>query len=131
MGAPSLRQVLGGLLALVLALAIALFAVTVLQLRTADERNEAERQRVSSFRLADQMRQSSNDLTRMVRLYVTTGDARYRSYYDTILEIRRGTAPRPVTYDSSFWDRVIADGYASARTGPPVSLTDLMRGAAK
>ncbi|MEV4423713.1 ATP-binding protein, partial [Patulibacter sp. NPDC049589] len=124
---PSLRQALGALLAVVLVLAVALFWVTIVQLRTASARNDAERQRVSSFRLADQMRQSSNDLTRMVRLYVTTGAPVYRDYYDRILAIRRGSAPRPVNYDSSFWDRVLADGYGRVRVGPPASLTELMR----
>jgi signal transduction histidine kinase/CheY-like chemotaxis protein/HPt (histidine-containing phosphotransfer) domain-containing protein/HAMP domain-containing protein len=126
-GAPSLRQVLGGLLGIVVVLAALLFAVTVVQLHTADDRNSAERQRSSSFRIADQMRQSSNDLTRMVRLYVTTGDPAYREYYERILAIRRGAAPRPLSYDSSFWDRVIADGYDRTRVGPAVSLPDLMR----
>ena len=78
-----------------IALAAALFAVTVLQGRTASERTRAEHERVTSFALSDQMRQSSNDLTRMVRLYATTGEARYRGYYDEILAIRRGQAPRP------------------------------------
>ena len=72
------------------------------------------------------MRQSSNDLTRMVRLYVTTGEPRYRRHYDEILAIRRGEAPRPVDYDSSYWDRVLA-GAAGERTGPPRSLQSLMR----
>ena len=129
-GGPPLRHVLGALLAAVVLLAILLSAVTVVQLGTAEDRSQAERRRVASFRLADQVRQSSNDLTRMVRLYVTTGDQRYRDYYDRILEIRRGTAPRPVGYDSSFWDRVIADGYGRARVGPAVALPELMRRAA-
>jgi signal transduction histidine kinase/CheY-like chemotaxis protein/HPt (histidine-containing phosphotransfer) domain-containing protein len=73
------------------------------------------------------MRQSSNDLTRMVRLYVETGKKRYRRYYDEILAIRRGVAPRPTNYDSSFWDRVLADREAKIHTGPPTSLTELMR----
>ncbi|WP_051471084.1 hybrid sensor histidine kinase/response regulator [Patulibacter minatonensis] len=124
---PSLRQALGALLAVVLVLAVLLFGVTVVQLSTATDRSDAERGRVTSFRLADQVRQSSNDLTRMVRLAVTTGDPVYRTYYDRILQIRRGTAPRPVDYDSSFWDRVLADGYGGVRTGPAVSLPELMR----
>ncbi|MDO9407100.1 ATP-binding protein [Patulibacter sp.] len=123
----SLRVALGALLSLVAALALALFCITIVQLRTAEGRNDAERRRVSSFLLADQMRRSSDDLTRMVRLYVTTGRPAYRSYYDRILQIRRGTAPRPLDYDGSFWDRVLADGYARVRTGPAVSLPELMR----
>jgi signal transduction histidine kinase/CheY-like chemotaxis protein/HPt (histidine-containing phosphotransfer) domain-containing protein len=124
---PSIRVLFGTLLALVMLLAAGLFSVTILQRDTASQRTAAEHARVTSFRLSDQMRQSSNDLTRMVRLYVTTGEPRYRRYYDDILAIRRGAAPRPLSYDSSFWDRVLADGAAAIHTGPPVSLQELMR----
>lgn len=124
---PSIRGLLIGLLAVVVVLAAALSAVTVLQVRNATARTAAERQRVTSFRLSDGMRQSSNDLTRMVRLYVTTGRPRYRRYYEQILDIRSGMAPRPVDYDSSFWDRVLADGEGHIRLGPKAALTDLMR----
>jgi signal transduction histidine kinase/HPt (histidine-containing phosphotransfer) domain-containing protein/FixJ family two-component response regulator/HAMP domain-containing protein len=123
----SIRGLLKGLLGVVVVLAALLSIVTLLQVRTATKRSEAERQRVTSFRLSDGMRQSSNDLTRMVRLYVTTGDPRYRRYYDEILAIRSGDAPRPLDYDSSFWDRVLADGEGQVRRGPPAALTELMR----
>lgn len=126
-GPPSIRQALGGLLGLVIVLAIALLFVTVLQVRTANDRTRAESARMTSFRLADQMRQTSNDLTRMVRLHVSTGQQRYRAYYDEILAIRAGEAPRPERYDSSFWDRVLARGRARIPVGPPVSLPELMR----
>ena len=124
---PSIRGLLKALLGVVVVLAVLLSIVTLLQVRTATKRSEAERQRVTSFRLSDGMRQSSNDLTRMVRLYVTTGDPRYRRYYDEILAIRSGDAPRPLDYDSSFWDRVLADGDGKVRRGPPAALTELMR----
>jgi len=125
----SIRRLLGTLLVLAVALAAALFGITVLQGATASERTDAEHARVTSFALSDQMRQSSNDLTRMVRLYVTTGDERYRRYYDEILAIRRGAAARPLDYDSSYWDRVLADGEGGIRRGPARSLQDLMRDA--
>ncbi|HEX3874086.1 MAG TPA: ATP-binding protein [Solirubrobacteraceae bacterium] len=124
---PTIRVLFGTLLALVMLLAAGLFAVTSLQRDTATQRTAAEHQRVTSFLLSDQMRQSSNDLTRMVRLYVTTGEARYRDYYNEILAIRSGRARRPVVYDSSFWDRVLANGNANVPTGPAVSLPELMR----
>jgi hypothetical protein len=37
----------------------------------------AEARRYSSYKLADELRQSSDDLTRMAQLYVVTGDARW------------------------------------------------------
>jgi signal transduction histidine kinase/CheY-like chemotaxis protein len=125
----TIRRLLGILLGIVGLLVGALFLVTSLQVRGSNFQATAENRRNQSFRLADSMRQSSNDLTHMVRLYVSTGMTRYREYYDEILAIRNGTAPRPVDYDSSFWDRVLAEGKASVRYGPPRSLVDQMRAA--
>jgi signal transduction histidine kinase/CheY-like chemotaxis protein/HPt (histidine-containing phosphotransfer) domain-containing protein len=106
-----------------------LLVVTTLQLRNSNTRTRAENQRNRSFLLADSMRQSSDDLTRMVRLYVSTGEPRYRTYYDEILAIRSGDAPRPVNDDSSFWDRVLAEGEGFVEYGDPESLVDQMRAA--
>ena len=125
--APTLRRLLAVLLAILGALVAALLVVTTLQLRGSQSQAEAENRRTASFLLADSMRQSSNDLTNMVRLYVATGDERYREYYDEILAIRSGDAPRPRDYDSSFWDRVLAEGKDFVRYGPPESLAEQMR----
>jgi signal transduction histidine kinase len=75
------------------------------------------------------MQQSSNDLTNMVRLYVATGDPQYRRYYNEILAIRAGTAPRPRDYDNTFWDRVLAQGPGFIRYGKRDSLTAQMHAA--
>jgi signal transduction histidine kinase/HPt (histidine-containing phosphotransfer) domain-containing protein/ActR/RegA family two-component response regulator len=103
--------------------------VTTLQLRASDVQARAGTQRNTSFRLADSMRKSSNDLTLMVRLYVSTGQPRYRDYYEEILAIRSGTSPRPLRYDASFWDRVLAEGKGFVEYGRPESLVDQMRAA--
>ena len=115
----SLRQLVAVLLGVLAVLVAALFVVTTLQLRGANFQADAESNRTKSFLLADQMRQSSNDLTNMVRLYVSTGDERFRDYYDEILAIRAGAAPRPRGYDSSFWNRVLAEGKGFVEYGPP------------
>ena len=113
--APSLRRLVAIGLSTFGVLVAALIVVTTLQLRGSQRQADAENRRTESFLLADSMRQSSNELTNMVRLYVSTGDPRYRGYYDEILAIRSGTAPRPRGYDSSFWDRVLADGKGFVR----------------
>jgi PAS domain S-box-containing protein len=95
---------------------------------TAARAADAEARRYESFKLGDQMRQSSNDLTRMVRMYVATGgERRYRDCYDEILSIRNGQSPRPAQYDSSFWDRVLYRGKDGVAYGPPKSLRALMK----
>ena len=84
-----------------LVLCAALFSVYVWSERRVDQTNEL-RQR--SFLLADELRQSSDDLTRMARTYVMTGDARYKLAYQAILDIRDGKRPRPHDYQTVYWD---------------------------
>ena len=83
--------------------------------------------RYQSYILADELRQSSDDLTRLARTYVVTGDASYERQYMDILDIRGGKKPRPLNYERIYWDFVAA-GQASPRgTGETISLTDLMK----
>ena len=51
---------------------------------------------------ADEMRQSSEDLTRMARNYVSTGDEKYLRYYELVRDIHQGDQPRPEDYYDSF-----------------------------
>ena len=62
--------------------------------RLIDTRND---QRNQSLQLANALRQSSDDLTRMVRTYVVTGDPVYKQQYHAILDIRNGKTPRPAS----------------------------------
>jgi signal transduction histidine kinase len=56
--------------------------------------NQTQQIRYESHLLADQLRQSSDDLTNAVRTYVNTGDPRFEEEYWHILAVRRGQAPR-------------------------------------
>lgn len=125
----TLRQLLGGLLGLLGLLVLGLFLLASMQLHAARRQTDAENRRAKSFLIADGMRQSSNDLTNMVRLYVATGQWRYRDYYEEILAVRAGKAPRPLQYDSSFWDRVLAEGKGFVKYGRKQSLIEQMRAA--
>lgn len=91
------------LLALLLFLIACLFLLNhlnKLQIKSADNR-------FNSHLLATGLKQSSDDLTKMVRLYVVTGEKKYRDYYDEIIGIREGTSPRPVCYSQIYWDLVV------------------------
>ncbi len=57
-----------------------------------DRANDA---RFLAQRLAQELRQSSDDLTRAARVFVVTGDQEQRRQYQEILDIRDGKAPRP------------------------------------
>lgn len=82
------------------------FAVYVYAEKRIDKQNIL---RISSLRLAEELRQSSNDLTRMVGSYVQTGDPLFKAHYQEVLDIRDGRVPRPVAYQGVYWDLVMAD----------------------
>ena len=87
----------------------------------------AEARRFASWRLADELRQSSDDLTRMARTYAATGDERFAGWFADILAIRDGEAPRPLDAANVYWDLVTATGEAPRASGGPVPLLALMR----
>jgi len=84
--------------------------------------------RHQSFVLTHELRQSSDDLTRMARTFTVTAEPRFRDAYHAIIDIRDGKLPRPPGYDSVYWDTVLGD--QTPRQTPPgaaVALLDLMR----
>lgn len=59
---------------------------------------EASNKKLTSYHLANELRQSSDYLTRFVRAYVATGGlATHKDSYNAILNVRNGIAPRPDT----------------------------------
>lgn len=50
--------------------------------------------RYDSYIVAAELRQSSDDLTRLARTYVSTGDSRYEDTYWEVIGIRNGEKPR-------------------------------------
>lgn len=82
--------------------------------------------RYQSYLLAHQLRQSSDDLTRMARTYVITGDTKYEKIYQDILAIRNGAKVRPVNYDRIYWDLVLTYGDKPRPDGKKIPLEKLM-----
>jgi PAS domain S-box-containing protein len=86
--------------------------------------------RLNSRTLADEMRLSSDELTRMARSYAITRDTIYRKHYQEILDVREGKLPRSPTYTRGGWHlhhpRPVQRGVENAQPG---ALLDLMRSA--
>ena len=105
-----------------LALAIALY---VAQEQRVDQANQ---RRLQSLLLANELRQSSDDLTRMARTFVVTGDPSYQQHYQDILDIRNGKKPRPLDYHKVYWDLVTPQGVGPRPAGgQSEALLELMR----
>ena len=88
---------------------------------------QAHTTRYASYLLADEMRQSSDDLTRLARTYVVTGDPRWEQQYLEILDIRNGVKPRPKDYEQIYWDFRAADIDPGKGTTSPIALNELMK----
>lgn len=92
------------------------FTLLLMQNATQDQLQENSLIRYESYQAADELRQSSDDLTRLARLYVVSKTSEpdqaseYLREYFSILDIRNGVKPRPDHYNRIFWDFAAALG---------------------
>jgi len=110
-------------------LAITFVAITfAIYVWSENEVTGANELRHNSLLLANELRQSADDLTRMARTYVMTGNPIWKKFYQDILDIRDGNKPRPEKYHRPYWNLILANGNLprpdSAQT---IALLDLMR----
>lgn len=113
---------LGALLVLML---FGVFAAYVLSEKQVDRANE---QRFQTVQVGEELRQSSDDLTRMVRTYVVTGDLAFRQRYLDVLAIRDGRKPRPAPIGSIYWDLLdLPSGAPTSAELPAKPLMELIR----
>ena len=89
---------------------------------------DAYNMQYKSLILADELRQSSDDLTRMARTYVITGNPLFEEQYKTVLAIRNGELPRPKRYNGIFWDFLtLKENNQPTLNGEKIPLRELMR----
>ncbi len=88
---------------------------------------KANRTHHESVVLSDTLRQSSDDLTRMVRTYVVTKNPRYKQHFQEILDIRNGIKPRPDEMGAIYWDLVLDDDKRPVSANKKTALLELMQ----
>jgi PAS domain S-box-containing protein len=98
------------------AFAVLLVVVVAFGVYVHDEKeiDRANNLRVESLQLAAELRQSSQDLTRLVRAYVVTGEPAYKRDFQRVIDIRDGREARP------------AQGGSNSATAAP--LLELIKG---
>lgn len=105
---------------------LALFSVIFTIYVGAEKRIDAANElRYQSFSLLNELRQSSEDLTRTVRTYVASGDPIYKQYYQEIIDIRNGKRPRPPFYHISYWNNN-SHGSRHSYTNTAIPLMELI-----
>lgn len=85
--------------------AIAGMAIMLLEIESKGV--EAQNKRHQSYMLANELRQSSDNLTRFARMFVATNEEKYLRYFQDILDIRNGKISRPESYEGVYWDLVV------------------------
>ena len=123
----SLKYYFAGAAVAVIAIATATAGVLCLMLLNQHALVESQRIRFQSYLRADELRQSSDDLTRFARTYVVTGDAKYHNMYQDVLAIRNGERPRPDHYERIYWDFVASTGKKPRPDTNAVPLRTLMK----
>jgi methyl-accepting chemotaxis protein len=107
---------------------VLLLGLTGLRLyAAADATTQAENVRLQSYLYADELRRSSDDMTRFVRSFAQTGDERFEKMYWDVAAIRNGELPRPQDYRRIYWDFVVAGDSKPRPDGQAVPLRRLMQ----
>lgn len=80
---------------LIIALLVTLGFISFLILQNQIILGKSQEIRFKSYKIANELKQSSDDLTRFCRNYVSTGDSIWEERYWEVLDIRNGKRPRP------------------------------------
>ena len=124
-----IKQIFLSLSGIVIAASVGIIGSMTLSRSSQDRLQQAYAARYESYLLADELRQSSDDLTRLVRTYVSTANPAYKDQYNAVLDIRNGKSPRPQEYYRIYWDFVAGGNPSPRPLGETKPLLDMMKDA--
>lgn len=120
------RSIARGYVASILAIfALSLVLFTFLGSRMLESTRELARshkERYSIYLLAEELRSSSEDLTKFIRLYAATGDPYFKALYFDVLDIRNGLLPAPANYRTLNWDILVPERQQPVYAGDNIPL---------
>lgn len=89
------QNVLRSFITLIAVCVVGLFITIIFAVISQKKLIESQEVRFQSAHLAEELMQSSRDLTRLARTYVVTGQSKYEDEYLKVLDVRNGKKPRP------------------------------------
>ena len=90
----SIRKLFITIYSILTLLLVVLGGLTTMMLTNQNTLNEKQEVRYLSYLAADELRQSSDDLTRLARTYVSSKDSKHEDAYWNILDVRGGKKQR-------------------------------------
>ena len=79
--------------------------------------NEAHNNKFISMQLANELRQSSQDLTRLARTYVVTANSKYKDMYWDVVKVRNGQKAREDGRTVALQELMKQQGFTQAELG--------------
>ncbi|WP_459933785.1 transporter substrate-binding domain-containing protein [Fundidesulfovibrio butyratiphilus] len=110
------------------ALIAASSAFVILLMQTHEHEDSVNALNIESLNLAWELKQSSDDLTRLARTYAVTGDPKYEQYFRDIMAMRDGRQPHPKHYSPFYWDYVTGGSVEPDQGGETYSIEKRMTG---
>ena len=123
----TIKQLFLGIACIYAALIAAIGVSWYFQQQAGKAVSSAYRQEHESYLLADEFRQSSDDLTRLARTFAITGNPRYEQQYLEVVAMRSGQKPRPVEPHRIYWDLVLDNAVRPRGPGETRALLSAMK----
>jgi diguanylate cyclase (GGDEF)-like protein len=108
-------------------LLFAFYQQLILYMMAEREAEQAHNQRFYSVLFAEEFRQSSDDLTRAIRMYALTSNPSFKNNFAEVLDIRNGLKPRHVVLQKTYWDTVHEDSNCPSFFGEARPLMEIAR----
>ena len=105
----SIRNLIMTISTIFLALMISLAVLGVWLLEAEKTQLQMQHESQEAVRLAREIKDSSDEMSRMAQLYVQRGDQKYETYFKTIADLRNGLKPHPIDFSLSYWDLILAN----------------------
>ncbi len=118
---PSLRRTFQLMFAALFVLVLAQLALSVWSSGLKQALTTSQQRRYESYLIANELRLSADDRTRMAQSFAVSGDPKFELYYNQIIAIRDGLRPRPEDYDKVYWELVVALGRQPRTNGDSMS----------
>lgn len=109
-GKLSIKGLTGVITGIIVVLLAAVVVINLVVKSSQEEFRKYQNVKFESDKLSDELRRSSDDLTKLARLYVVTKGVEekqaeeYLREYNAIIDIRDGKVARPIDYDLVYWD---------------------------
>ncbi|WP_159654331.1 hybrid sensor histidine kinase/response regulator [Vibrio atypicus] len=89
---------------------LAMFSVTQKLTELREENRHYQEQLYLFYQLSQELKQSSDHLTKFARAYSVTGDEKWEILFNRVLQVRNGKAPLPQGNEYQYWDVVVNSG---------------------